>query len=74
MTSAQGQMLRRSGLAIEALCMLGLLGLARGKFDIWNGFPIDPSLALSIGLGLGMVTWSVGTWAIYSSRRKSNER
>jgi hypothetical protein len=74
MTSAHGQILRRIGLVIEALCMLGLLGLARGRVDIWNGFPIDPSRFLTISLGIGLLLWVAGTVAIYSGRKRPDDR
>ena len=69
MTPAQGQTLRRAGLVLEALCVLGLLALARGKVQIGKGSGLDPSLVMAAGLGLGFVLWAVGTAAIYRGRR-----
>ncbi len=68
MTVAQGKILRQVGLVIEVLAILGMLGLMRGKTEIWNGFPIDPALFLKVCLGIGILTWSVGTWTIYRKR------
>ena len=72
MTPARGQLLRRIGLVIEVLCMLGLLGLARGKDEIWKGFPLDPSRFLSVGLGVGFLFWVTGTVAIVAGRKRGD--
>ena len=73
MTPARAQSLRRIGLVIEVLCMLGLLSLARGKIDIWRGFPIEPSRFLSVGLGIGFLFWVTGTVAIYAARKRTDK-
>ncbi len=74
MTPARGQFLRRVGLVIEVLCMLALLSLARGKVDIWRGFPIEPSRFLSGGLAAGFALWVTGTVAIYAGRKRTDDR
>ncbi len=74
MTRARGQTLRRIGLVIEVLCMLGLLGLARGRVDIWRGFPIDPSRFLTVGLGVGLLIWVAGTAMILKGGKGSDDQ
>ena len=71
MTPARGLTLRYVGLIIEVLCMLGLLSLARGKVDIWKGFPFEPSRFLMVGLGIGFLLWGTGTAVIYSARKRA---
>jgi hypothetical protein len=66
-------MFRRVGLSIEVVCMLGLLGLAREKVEIWKGFPVDPSVFLSACLGVGFLLWAYGTWGIYSGRKRPED-
>ena len=73
MTPARGLILKQVGLVIEVLCMLGLFGLARGRVDVWKGFPVDPSRFLMSGLGVGLLLWVTGTVAVVSGRRKSND-
>lgn len=68
MTVAQGKILRQVAILIEVLAMLGMLGLIKGKTEIWNGFPIDPAIFLKTCLGIGIAMWSVGTWVIYRKR------
>ena len=69
MTPITGQILRRVGLVIEVLCMLGLLSVMRGRVDFWQKHGIDPSIALTIGLGCGFVVWSIGTYILVKGRR-----
>jgi hypothetical protein len=69
MTAFQGQTLRRSGLLIEAACMLGLLGLSRGNVDLGRGSPLDPGRLLWVGLAAGFLLWLTGTIATYARRK-----
>lgn len=70
MTAATGQTLRRTGLAIEALCMIGLLSVARGRTEFWARIGADPSVVLAAGIGVGFLIWATGTYAILRARRK----
>ncbi len=72
MTPARAQTLRRIGLTVEVLCMLGLLGLARGRAEIWNGFPMDPSRFLTLMLGIGFLIWVAGTSGLYLGRKRES--
>lgn len=78
MTAATGQVLRRTGLVVELLCMFGLLSARQGKLASWGRLGVDPSTALGVGFGLGFVVWAVGTFAIYRARgerkRSSTQR
>jgi hypothetical protein len=71
MNSITGQILRRVGLVIEVLCMLGLLSVARGRVEFWQKHGIDPVIALRVGLGCGLIVWSIGSYIIIKSRRGS---
>jgi hypothetical protein len=62
-------MLRRFGLLLEAVSLLALLSLNRGKLDLQVFKGRDPSVVLAGGLALGFVLWLVGTVAIHWPRR-----
>jgi hypothetical protein len=75
MTPATGQTLRRLGLLVEAVCLLGLLSLARGNVGLVRaGWPLDPSVLLAAGLAVGFTLWLTGTLAIYWPRRDRSRR
>jgi hypothetical protein len=73
MTKETGRGLRRIGLIVEAVCLLGLLSISRQRVD-----PADAAklaqvrmlwMVLAAGIAAGFATWAVGTAAIYWPRR-----
>ncbi len=66
--------LRCLGLAIEAVCLLGLLTIVREKIEPWRFLGIDQSQALMAGLAIGIALWLMGTVSYYWPKRKSDER
>jgi hypothetical protein len=70
MTAVSGQFTRRIGLALELLCMLGLLAVMRGKVEPWRRLGLDPSIVLSCGLGIGFCLWLWGTVTIIRARKR----
>jgi hypothetical protein len=70
MTPDTGQILRRVGLLVEAISLLGLLSLARGHGEVWRTRGLDPSVLMAGGLALGFTLWLIGTLAIHWPRRR----
>lgn len=66
--------LRCLGLAIEAVCILGLLTIVREKIEPRNFLGIDQSEALMAGLALGIALWLMGTVSYYWPKRKPGEK
>jgi hypothetical protein len=73
MTKETGRSLRKIGLIVETVCLLGLVSISRQKVD-----PADAAklaqirmfwMVLAAGIAAGFVTWAVGTAAIYWPRR-----
>lgn len=72
MTAAGGQMVRRLGLLIEAVCMLGLVSVARGNgASLRSALRMDPGTVLVTGLALGFCVWAFGTFQILQARRRA---
>jgi hypothetical protein len=69
MTPATGRILRHTGRAIEALCLLGLLSVYAGRGAFWKRHGLDPSFWLTFGFGFGILVWATGTYAIVQGRR-----
>ncbi|GAC1466462.1 MAG: hypothetical protein NVSMB9_07060 [Isosphaeraceae bacterium] len=70
MTRASASWIRRLGLLIEVVCMLGLLSVRRGNnLEFWLRNRVDPSIVLSFGLGMGLLIWAGGTVAMYWPER-----
>lgn len=69
MKPATGQTLRRIGLLLEALCMLGLLSVARGQAPLQEFAGLTQVQYMTAGLVLGFVLWFVGTAAIHWPRK-----
>jgi hypothetical protein len=72
MTLQSGQALRRLGLIIEAVAMLGLLTVARNKGDLFKGGQLDPGFWMAVCLAVGFGIWLSGTLAIYQARRRGS--
>lgn len=70
MTRAQGLMLRRVGLFLEAISLFSLLMVAQGKVEVWKRTGLDPSLVLTAGVAIGFVLWLTGTTVMYWPKRK----
>jgi hypothetical protein len=66
MKPATAQNIRRLGLAIEAICLLGLLTIARHQIGPRKFLGLDQSQALIIGLAFGFTLWLVGTVSYYA--------
>ncbi|MFO0909376.1 MAG: hypothetical protein U0794_13665 [Isosphaeraceae bacterium] len=67
-----GQTFRRMGLLIEAVCMLGLISVARGNNEGWRRSGLDPSIILTAGLAVGFMLWAFGTFLNLQERRRLN--
>ena len=68
MTPASGQRLRRLGLLIELIAVIGLLTTGRGKGDLLASGRLDSHTFLAGCLAIGFVIWLTGT-LIYWRRR-----
>lgn len=68
MTAATGQTLRRLGLLIEAVTMLGLLSIWRGNGAFLKGSRVDPASVLMVVFSIGLGMWLVGTETIRRAR------
>ena len=68
-----GRLLRRLAYMIEAVCMIGLLSIARGRVDLKPVAGFDQRQWLSAGLALGISLWVIGTAIVYWPREKPGE-
>ena len=66
--------IRCLGLAIEAVCLLGLLTIVREKIEPRRFLGIDQSQALMAGMAIGFALWVVGMASYYWPKRKSDQK
>jgi len=64
-----GQIVRRVGLLMEMICLLGLVSLSPEKQAQLTFAGIGPQQVLTWGLVTGFVLWFTGTAAIYWKRK-----
>lgn len=69
MGSLSGQTLRRAGILIEGVSMLGILSARRGNDAIWQQTGLDPNIALPVAFGIGFAVWIAGTVRIRQERQ-----
>jgi hypothetical protein len=70
MERATGQILRRFGLLVETICLLGLVSVARDPQQPARTFAgLSVFQWLTFGLVIGFILWFTGTAAIYLKRK-----
>jgi len=68
-----GRVIRRFAYLIEALCMFGLLSVARDRVAVRSIAGIELRHLLSAGLAVGITLWIVGTAVLYWPRKKPGQ-
>jgi hypothetical protein len=68
MTPQTGQLLRRLGLLIETLSLLGLLSIYRKGVDPGKFAGFSVVQFMTAGIALGFALWLAGTITIYRRR------
>ena len=71
---ATGRVVRRFAYLIEAVCMFGLLSIARDRVALRSIAGVELRHWLSAGLALGITLWIVGTAALYWPRKNPTQR
>jgi len=69
-----GRVIRRFAYLIEAVCMFGLLSIARDRVAVKSIAGVEVRHWLSAGLALGITLWIVGTAALYWPRKTPSQR
>jgi hypothetical protein len=65
------RVVRRIAYLIEAVCMFGLLSIARRPMEPRRFAGLELRQWLSAGLALGLTLWVVGTVTLYWPRKKT---
>jgi hypothetical protein len=68
MNLSVGQILRLSGLLIEAFSVVQMLSVRRGNFEFWERHGVNPGVALPLLFVFGLILWVSGTLRMRKDR------